>query len=66
MIFCLPIFCLFDSQPIMLGESACKSSLNDYYDDLKNIMRKFKKTTKGYGNGNGPKKRRARASVIIL
>ena len=57
MIFCLPIFCLFDSQPIMLGESACKSSLIDYYDDLRNIMRKFKKTTKANGNGKGPKTR---------
>ena len=42
MIFCLPSFCFFDSQPIMLGESACISSLIDYYDDLKNIMKKFK------------------------
>ena len=46
MIFCLP----------MLGESACKGSLIGYYDDLRNIMRKFKKTTKATATGTALKK----------
>ena len=55
MIFCLhflSVWQLIDN----VRESACKSSLIGYYDDLKNIMRKFKKTKKATATGTALKK----------